>query len=736
MGHAMIQYSPENPFRSCSGDGASRGQSLPDPRSHDPALSKGRPDNSPLIAASLPRPVISTPGPALQSLWQQLVTLKEAAVTLYKRARIHFWDFEQNPPILVYQMGKVGSLSVYHSLRRALPGRPVFHVHFLTPETLSDAIPWYRANHIPRLPEHIGISRTLVRKLDLSPAAKPAVITLVRDPIEREISGFFQHLHWRYPRLETDQGQVLTSYAPLFIRDLRAKLAGFNPQTDHCAGWFDREIRQAFGINVYSAPFDYEKGYRILSNDKAQVLVIRLDNLNEAFGTILPAFLGLASPIEQLRINETRLRDTREVYKDVVSTVRFPPELCELIYSTPFARHFFTEAERSRLIARWSEDRRLLVQAPPKTSAPLIPSSAIPCAILYTETDLINEAAGLLLALAGRTDVSPELLRRYPRARAVLEGCYADIGQLAEGLQNAVREYDITRRVPLLGVRTLPIARGQQSWALPAQVLDRLRACPQAVELSQDQLELISKRLANVDWMRLGLLVEGHLRNYFGIRSETPLSVALMGGAIWKEKTSDLDFTVIVEDLNCYICETGGSRPLLQCRGIRDCFPPGQGPTTNGLDIALYGLGAITNGSWSHDLMNTLSWTGMNGIFLRGEPVTSCISDYVSTQMAFVGLGYALKHSAVAGAVQDPKFSAWITGHLKICVQMGEKYGCSQAQSWRAELSRMANDPHSDCYSTALMVAEAASTVFTAIKSQTASSITGLLDSVLGCKLS
>jgi hypothetical protein len=43
------------------------------------------------------------------------------------------------PPVLVYQMAKVGSTTVVRSLQQADPERVVLHVHFLSPEMLRGA---------------------------------------------------------------------------------------------------------------------------------------------------------------------------------------------------------------------------------------------------------------------------------------------------------------------------------------------------------------------------------------------------------------------------------------------------------------------------------------------------------------------------------------------------------------------------------------------------------------------
>ena len=60
------------------------------------------------------------------------------------------------PPVLIYTMGKVGSTTVYSSLRKPLLfKRPLFQIHFLNEETLTNLRNEYITKQLP-VPEHIN----------------------------------------------------------------------------------------------------------------------------------------------------------------------------------------------------------------------------------------------------------------------------------------------------------------------------------------------------------------------------------------------------------------------------------------------------------------------------------------------------------------------------------------------------------------------------------------------------
>ncbi|ARA94416.1 hypothetical protein AWN76_015485 [Rhodothermaceae bacterium RA] len=75
--------------------------------------------------------------------------LRESVERLRLRFALH--DVERRSPILVYQMGKVGSSTVTRTLAMLGLSEPVLHLHTLNPETLRRAVERQRASVRPRL---------------------------------------------------------------------------------------------------------------------------------------------------------------------------------------------------------------------------------------------------------------------------------------------------------------------------------------------------------------------------------------------------------------------------------------------------------------------------------------------------------------------------------------------------------------------------------------------------------
>src|SRR5207248_8117879 len=105
---------------------------------------------------------------------------------------------------IVYQMGKVGSSTVYESLRRA--GIPnLFKVHYLSDAGLDRARRLY-AGFSVRVPvPHEESSVALQRMLRAgSTGVRWKVFTLVREPVARDVSAYVQMVDLLCP--ERDAG--------------------------------------------------------------------------------------------------------------------------------------------------------------------------------------------------------------------------------------------------------------------------------------------------------------------------------------------------------------------------------------------------------------------------------------------------------------------------------------------------------------------------------------------------
>ncbi len=258
------------------------------------------------------------------------------------------------PAVLVYQMAKVGSQSVVRSLRASRPGRPVFHVHTLTNQGMAAMEAFYRWSRVPSLPGagHLLVSRYLQQQLrrGVTPG-RWKIITMVRDPVARNISLLFQLGRRLLPDFEErcDEGRL----DPIAVFDRFE--AAFPAQVD-CMRWFRDELQSVFGIDPFSTPFDREAGYQVYHGSFADVLLIKTECLDRS-GEALRSFLGL----EQFcwkRVNIGARKALGARYTSLLDKLVLPTAFVDRFYDTPEVRHFYSPDELGRARSRWCGARR------------------------------------------------------------------------------------------------------------------------------------------------------------------------------------------------------------------------------------------------------------------------------------------------------------------------------------------------------------------------------------------
>lgn len=241
--------------------------------------------------------------------------------------------------ILVYTMGKVGSSTVYATLREHLPRTDVFHSHFLSDRWLLEVLP----NEHEYFHRNIAEGKKIREYIGLNPRKRIKVITLVREPVEREISDLFQN---PVPAYETDDLTTVNT------GELVEKLKSNDFLYPH--SWFDTEFREFTGIDIYKLPFDNRKGFIIHRSGRFDVLCIKLEQLESCYREAFRLFLNLQ--VEKLSpANETKDKKSHLRYKEVKGSLKLHPAKLSQVYGSPYSRHFYSQEEISRYMSRWME---------------------------------------------------------------------------------------------------------------------------------------------------------------------------------------------------------------------------------------------------------------------------------------------------------------------------------------------------------------------------------------------
>jgi hypothetical protein len=236
---------------------------------------------------------------------------------------------------LIYTMGKVGSKTVEQSVRAHMPGAELYHVHFLTEKSCVMADSWNGGDGATRKARMIRES--IARQKD----ARIKIITLVRDPIARDVSDFFHNM------------QTYKKQWAFNDSSLQVCLEQFTHFDDaYGLSWFASEFNEYLNIDIYSIPFSPTEGYAQYSLPQADILVIRVEDLVRVWSDACHSFFGRDIPLANHNCADTK--DYAEQYRAFVQSVTLSAERLSRAYESVYARFFYTEEERQKFKRKWA----------------------------------------------------------------------------------------------------------------------------------------------------------------------------------------------------------------------------------------------------------------------------------------------------------------------------------------------------------------------------------------------
>lgn len=249
--------------------------------------------------------------------------------------------------IIVHQMGKVGSSTVCESLKRNKIGFPVVHTHFLEPKKLQLRLNSISSNE-NKIDRHL-ITSLLVLDAIRDSSKKIKIVTLVREPIARNISAFFESINryiynfnHRYKKGNIDTEDLVKSFLKKFPHQFPLN-------------WFDKEMKAVFGIDVYKRNFDFDKGYQIYGHENSQnleLLLIKLEKLNDCHEFAFSDFFGLDNFIlEHKRLGSDQ--KYADLYNQFKNSIKLSEGYAENLYNSKYVRHFYSREEIDSFKDKW-----------------------------------------------------------------------------------------------------------------------------------------------------------------------------------------------------------------------------------------------------------------------------------------------------------------------------------------------------------------------------------------------
>jgi hypothetical protein len=248
------------------------------------------------------------------------------------------------------------------ALKQANPDRHIYHIHFLTPELVEKYekkrrgfFSTNREGDLKHIWQYQHLYKQIKRGLN---GRRWKVVTLVRDPVARNVSTFFEHIEMVPSTSGRDQTLRSFEYGfelTLNNGDIGPLIDLFFEKCDHDEPliYFDREFKTIFDIDLFASDFPKTKGYRIYEANAADILLIKLEYLDQVTAEAFKAFLNI-DHLSVPRHNVSSQKDISELYGLFKESIQLPESYLDKMYSSRIAQHFYTEAEISQFRAKWS----------------------------------------------------------------------------------------------------------------------------------------------------------------------------------------------------------------------------------------------------------------------------------------------------------------------------------------------------------------------------------------------
>lgn len=174
---------------------------------------------------------------------------------------------------------------------------------------------------------------------------KPAkIISLVREPIGRNISAYFQNLD-AFKRIENAHTRF----------DIDELINDFLKNYHHRVPleWFDKEMKPAIGIDAFSHEFPKDIGYKIIHEQPYDVLIMRHDIEDKRKAEIISDFLHLTNFSIQKK-NISSQKKYAGAYYQFLNKVKLPPEYVDELLNSKYTRHFYSTEMIKAFKEKWT----------------------------------------------------------------------------------------------------------------------------------------------------------------------------------------------------------------------------------------------------------------------------------------------------------------------------------------------------------------------------------------------
>ena len=240
---------------------------------------------------------------------------------------------KKQPLIIVLTIGKVGSSSVYYSLKEQVTKR----IHYLSENGIKTSWAEHKLSSRKSVPLHL-ITSLILSKLLKKTDHKYYIITVFREPIQRKISSFFQNLD-KYKEGITLEGLSFDSNKVEQILNDSYFLNNSNEEDL----WINNELINPFGFLVYQKSEIQKNDFLIEKTENVELLILKMENLNKSFSKSASTFLNLDKTIVLKTYNDGAEKYYKKEYKKFKVNFKLERETLKVLCETNYFSTFYGE---------------------------------------------------------------------------------------------------------------------------------------------------------------------------------------------------------------------------------------------------------------------------------------------------------------------------------------------------------------------------------------------------------
>lgn len=223
--------------------------------------------------------------------------------------------------IIILSPGKVGSSSVYKSIKKKISNSYIFHVHFLTEKNINHGINYHRNSKRKSVPYHF-ISSIICSSFFIKRNEKIKVIVLFREPIARFISDFYQNSNRLVSQINSLNNKKILKKINLGISKM--------DHMDYLENWVIDELKLNLNYDLFKKSMLRDKEFFIDKTKNISFLFFKMEYLDKEFENASKIFFNQKIKLIKQNISSkkdyfyyySKAKKMVEVNKSVIDEMR------------------------------------------------------------------------------------------------------------------------------------------------------------------------------------------------------------------------------------------------------------------------------------------------------------------------------------------------------------------------------------------------------------------------------